>query len=77
MAIITNREDLEKIARGNIERHLDDAITDYDNLEEEVPTDAIYSKAYTLGIDALLDAGVERALAQEIAAYLARSYAQP
>ena len=77
MAIITNREDLEKIARGNIERHLADAITDYDNLEEGVSTDAIYSEAYTLAVDTLLDAGVERALAQEIAAYLARIYAQP
>ena len=59
--------EMEEIARGNIERHLGDVAT----------PDSIYDEAYTLGVDALLDAGVERCEAVYIASRVAQLFAQP
>jgi hypothetical protein len=63
---MTNQE-MENIARGNIERHLGDC---------ESP-DQIYDEAYTLAFDALHDAGVDAHKARDIAQYVAMCYAQP
>jgi hypothetical protein len=60
---------MEEIARGNIERHLGD-------VADESP-DAIYDEAYTLGFDALTDAGVTRDKAREIAQRVSMCFAQP
>ena len=61
---------LREIARGNIERHLADASA------EDGP-DAIYDSAYTLGFDALVDAGVPLPEARQIASEVAQLFAQP
>jgi hypothetical protein len=66
---------LREIARGNIERHLGDVVADYEN--EEAAADAIYDEAYTLGFDALADAGIPHDKARKIADEIARCYAQP
>jgi hypothetical protein len=60
---------MEEIARGNIERHLGD-------VAGESP-DAIYDEAYTLGFDALADAGVPHDKAREIAQRVSMCFAQP
>src|ERR1700733_10679655 len=68
-------QELEEIARGNIERHLGDVAADYDSAEDAV--DAIYDEAYTLAFDALHDAGIPDAKARAIASSIAQCYAQP
>lgn len=70
-----NEDQLREIARGNIERHLGDVAADYES--EEAAADAIYDEAYTLGFDALHDAGIDDATARRVAAEVARCYAQP
>jgi hypothetical protein len=67
--------EMEEIARGNIERHLGDIAADYDC--EEDAADAIYDEAYTLGFDALVDAGIDHITAGKIAQSVAQCYAQP
>lgn len=64
-------DQMEEIARGNIERHLGDVV------EEDMSPDAIYDEAYTLAFDALADAGVDHATARGIAAKVAQCFAQP
>jgi len=59
-----------EIARGNIERNLA-------NCTEEDGEDAVHDSAYTLALDALLDAGCEPILAREIATEEAAAFAQP
>jgi hypothetical protein len=59
------------IARGNIEQHLGDVC------EGEDSADSIYDEAYTLGFDALHDAGVDDATAREVAREVAMCFAQP
>jgi hypothetical protein len=66
---------MREIARGNIERNLGNVADDYDS--EEAAADAIYDEAYTLGFDALVDAGIEVPKAKKIAAEIAQCYAQP
>lgn len=66
---------MEEIARGNIEQHLGDVASEYEN--EEAAADAIYDEAYTLGFDALVDSGIDHDTARRIAASVARCYAQP
>ena len=61
-------EEMENIARGNIERHLGDCC--------ESP-DEIYDEAYTLAFDALHDADVDDDKAREIAQRVAMCFAQP
>ena len=47
-------------------------------LEDEEPSaDSIYSEAYTLGFDALVDAGVDRETAGRVAQEIAQGMAQP
>lgn len=65
------RERLEEIARGNVERHLGDVC------EGDDSADAIYDEAYTLAHDALIDADVNPMLACELAREVAMCYAQP
>lgn len=60
---------MEEIARGAVERHLGDVA--------ELSSDSIYDQALTLGIDALIDAGADRADAQRVAIRIAHTYAQP
>lgn len=60
-------EVLEEIARRNIERHLGDCES----------TDDVYDNAYTMGFDALADAGVPHDRASEIATRVAMRFAQP
>jgi hypothetical protein len=62
------RERLTEIARGNVERYLGDVAPS---------EDAIYDEAYNLAFDALHDAGVDDALAREVAGEVAQCYAQP
>lgn len=62
---------LEELCRGSIERYLGD-VTD-----SEASEDTIYDEAYTLGFDALADAGVDHAKAREIAGRIAQCFAQP
>jgi hypothetical protein len=54
---------LEKIARDKIEKHLADALIA-----------VIHHKAYMLGFDALVDAGVDSPLAKKIAQRVALKY---
>jgi len=61
-------EQMEDLARGNIERHLGDC-------ECESPED-IYENAYVLAFDALHDAGVDDTTAGKVAQHLAQSMAQ-
>jgi len=68
-------EQMEEIARGNIESHLGDVAAEYES--EEAAADAIYTEARTLAFDALVDAGVDHETAREAADYVARCYAQP
>jgi hypothetical protein len=68
-------EQMNEIARGNIEQHLGDVAAEYES--EEAAADSIYDEAYTLGFDALHDAGVDYVTARRIAAHVARNYAQP
>jgi len=68
-------QELFEIARGNVERHLGDIVTDYES--EEAAADAIYDEVFTLAFDALHDAGVHDDKAREIAINLAQSYAHP
>lgn len=63
------RADLEEIARGNIEANASWA--------EDASADSIYDECFTLGFDALVDAGVEQDLAREVAGEVARGYGQP
>lgn len=70
-----NKNQMEEIARGNIERHLGDVAADYES--EEEAADAIYDEAYTLAFDALADAGIDHKKAREVAASAAQCYAQP
>ncbi len=69
------REQMQEIARGNIERHLGDVAADYES--EEAMADAIYDEAYTLGLDALVDAGVDLLTARSVALEVASGFAQP
>ena len=64
--------EMREIARGAIERHLGDVA--------EMTPDSIYDQAMLLAIDALIDAGVvgpDKQRAAEVAASVARDYAQP
>jgi hypothetical protein len=63
-------QNYEEIARGNVERYLSDAVM-------EDGEDAIYDSAYTLALDALVDAGAPLQEAREIAVRVAQAYAQP
>ena len=74
-AVKKNPTEVADIARGGIERHLGDVAADYDS--EADAADAIYDEAYTLGFDALVDAGVSHEEARKIAASVAQCYAQP
>lgn len=71
---MTNQE-MEEVARGNVERHLGDVAADYAN--EEDAADAIYDEAFTLAFDALADAGVDHGEARRVATGVAQCYAQP
>jgi hypothetical protein len=72
------KEEMTELARGNVERNLSDAVTeDGEGLSEEALADLIYDEAYTLGLDALLDAGVERHAAITIAIAVAQCFACP
>lgn len=64
----SERERLEEIARGNIERNIE---VEADPETGELSADAIYDEAYTLGFDALADAGVDHKTAGEIASHVA------
>jgi hypothetical protein len=64
-------DEMRDKARGNIERHLGDVC------DGEESADAIYDEAYTLGFDALHDAGVNVETARRIAAEVAQTFAQP
>lgn len=68
-------QQMEEIARGNIERHLGDVASEYDS--EEAAADAIFDEAYTLGFDGLVDAGIDHDTARTVADRIARNYAQP
>lgn len=61
---------LVEIARQNVEANLSDATT-------EDGEDSIFDSAFTLGFDALVDAGVDHKTAGYIAHYVAMSYANP
>jgi hypothetical protein len=63
--------EMRDVARGNIERHLGDVC------DGEESVDAIYDEAYTLGFDALHDAGVDDKTAGRIARKVARTFAWP
>jgi len=65
-----NKEKWREIARGNIERNLAQCV-------EEDGEDAVYDSAYTLALDALIDAGCNPDLAMSIAKEEAASFAQP
>lgn len=54
-------ERLKQIARENIERHLGDVF------EEGSPAEFVRESAYTLGVDALVDAGFNQEEAAAIA----------
>jgi len=64
-----DKERWRKIARGNIERNLAQCI-------EEDGADAVFDSAYTLAVDALIDAGCDRNLAMSIAKEEAQMFAQ-
>jgi len=64
-------EELSEIARGGIERHLGDVC------DGGSSADAIYDEAYTLGFDALVDAGVSPDIARQYAREQAQLIAQP
>lgn len=64
-------EQYHELARGAIERHLGDVC------EGEDSADSIYSEAYSLAIDALIDAGCHIELAGAIASDEAQKIAQP
>lgn len=70
-----SEERLREIARGNIERHLDVDCNSY--YDQEALADVIYTEAYTLGVDALLDHGVDSDKAVSIAMDVAQGFAQP
>jgi hypothetical protein len=61
--------DLAEIARGAVERHLGDM--------DDISPDAIYDHAYTLGLDALIDRGVDPQTARPIAMRVAEAFAAP
>lgn len=65
------KERMQEIARGNIDKHIGDVIEDPEDKE------TVYEEAYTLGLDALVDAGVSLETARPIAHEIANSYAQP
>lgn len=65
---------LEDIARGNVERHLDNVSS---HLDDVISPDEIYDEAYTLGHDALIKVGCDTDTACRIAEHVARCYAQP
>lgn len=67
------RAEMIEVARGNIERNLG---ADFEE-GEEPSADAIYSDAYTLGVDALMDKGVDAATARDVAREVAQGFAQP
>ncbi len=64
---------MEELARSNVERHLGDC---FDG-EGEPSADSIYDEACTLGVDALIDAGVAPVIARGIARSVAQCFAQP
>lgn len=73
-SVLMTEEQMQEIARGNIERHLGDC----EELQDGEPTaDAIYDSAYVLAFDALADAGVAPATARDVAASVAQGFAQP
>lgn len=63
---MTNDE-MIKIARENIERNLGNVCTGDD------PPDTIYEETYVLGFDALVDKGVDRHTAHDVAQGIAKS----
>lgn len=65
------KDQMEEIARGNIAQHLGDVC------EGEDSADSIYDEAYTLGFDALADAGVDHETARRVAKSVAQCFAQP
>ena len=61
-----------ELARAIVERNLG-----ADFIPDEEPTpDAIFDDAFTLAVDALIDAGVERSEAQRVARGVAMMFAQ-
>lgn len=64
---------MDEIARGAIERHLADAVSEY----KEVSSATLYTEAYKLAWDALVDKDIDSAKAREVAARVARNYVQP
>lgn len=64
---------MEELARGNIERHLGDAVSE----SGETTADSVFDEAYTLGVDALVDAGVDNTTAQTVARRVVAMFAQP
>ena len=67
----TRQEMMNAIARGNIERNLGM------DLDGDSSDDQIYDEAYTLALDALIDAGIPLEDAREIAIEQAQLHAQP
>ncbi|HEX4202447.1 MAG TPA: hypothetical protein VHY59_13075 [Chthoniobacterales bacterium] len=67
-----SEERMNEIARGAIDRYLADAVAEYKS--EEVESATIYTEAYTLAWDALVDKGVDHAKAREVADRIARTY---
>jgi hypothetical protein len=69
-------DEMKELARGNVERNLGDAIAE-DCDDGEPSADLIYDEAFTLAVDALIDAGVDNKTAGIIATEIAQSFAQP
>jgi hypothetical protein len=65
-------QQLEEIARSNIERHLGDVAAEYE--DESTLVGGLYEEAYTLGFDALADAGVYHEKAGQIAQRVAQRW---
>ncbi len=61
----------DEIARGAIERHLGDVA------DEGMSTDSVYDEAYTLALDALVEAGLDQNEATKVAIHQAQLVAQP
>jgi hypothetical protein len=70
------KEEWKDLARGNVERNL--SVEGAEDMSEEEVADAIYEDAYTLALDALLDASYpDLEEARAIASSVALSFSQP